>query len=286
MNYSSPPDISDDFVKSAEQKTAMGFSKRVIYSVLGGAFVSLGALLAIVVAGGMPAAAAGNPGVVKLLSGAVFPVGLIMVVLAGAQLFTSDCAVVPYGFFAGKVNLKKLLNVWSVVFVGNFAGAMLVAYLFAFQSGLVVNDPWKSFLVNLADAKTSAPFMKVFIKGIGANWLVCIAVWMSYSAKDVIGKIIAIWFPVMCFVVMGLEHSIANMFFIPAAMMVGADISLNEFLVSNLLPATLGNIIGGVVFVALPYWYMFGKKEGERNRKAPLIGRRPSELTTLENNLN
>lgn len=264
MNYSSPSDITSDFSKSAVQKTQQPFAKQVIYSIIGGAFVSMGGLLAIIVAGGMPEVAAANPGITRFIFGAVFPVGLIMILIGGAQLFTSDCAVLPYGYLNGKLSLKKLLQVWSTVYFSNFIGAAMIAYFFAYKAEVLTAEPWKTFTINLATLKTTAPFLKIFIKAIGANWLVCMAVWMAYAAKDVTGKILAIWFPVMCFVVLGLEHSIANMFFIPVAMLFGAPISWYDFMISNLVPATLGNIAGGVVFVALYYWFIFNhgvKKE-------------------------
>src|SRR5690606_6112672 len=141
--------------------------------------ISVGGLLAIIVAGGMPEIAASNPGVTRFFFGAVFPVGLIMIVVGGGQLFTSDSAVLPYGVLSGKVTLKGLLRVWGIIYLANFIGALLVAYFFAYQAGGVTSEPYASFLKNLAIAKTHSPFLKVFIKGIGANWLVCLAMWMS-----------------------------------------------------------------------------------------------------------
>lgn len=264
MFYNAPPKIAAHFLSSALYKASLPFGRLVVYSILGGAFIALGGLLSLVVAGGLPGVAASNPGMYKFVFGALFPLGLVLVVIGGAELFTSDCAIIPFGMLHRKLSWGSLSRIWAVAYFGNFIGALMVAYLFAYQSGILSADPWLSAVRNLAGAKTSAPFLQVFIKGIGANWLVCMAVWLAFGAKDVMGKVVAMWFPVMCFVVFGFEHSIANMFFIPTALFLGADISLQQFLVGNLLPATLGNIIGGVLFVALPYWYMFrpvGAKE-------------------------
>lgn len=257
MSYNTPSDISNDFGKSAVQKAGMPVVKQIVYSIGGGAFISLGGLLAITVAGGMPEIAAANPGVTRFVFGAIFPVGLIMILIGGGQLFTSDCAVLPFGVLNKRVSMFSLVRVWTTVYLCNFIGALFIAYFFAYKAELITAEPWRSFVMKLGIAKTTAPFLKVFIKGIGANWLVCMAVWMSYAAKDVTGKIFAAWIPVMCFVALGMEHSIANMFFIPAAMLFGAEISTYDFIVTNLVPATLGNIVGGAVFVAMYYWFMF-----------------------------
>jgi formate transporter len=285
MNYNSPTDISNDFTKNAEQKAKLSLAKQVVYAILGGAFISLGGLLAITIAGGMPEISAVNPGITRFIFGAVFPVGLIMIVIGGAQLFTSDCAVLPYGFLSGKVSLSSVVRVWGIVYVSNFLGALMIAYFFSYQAEGLTAEPWKTFTINLGLAKTSASFLKVFIKAVGANWLVCMAVWMSYAAKDVTGKVIAIWVPVMCFVVLGLEHSIANMFFIPSAMLLGADISLYNFLMDNLVPATLGNIVGGALLVAGSYWYMFGNKVVDSRTNA-FRSNHKTTLKDFENRLN
>lgn len=259
--YQSPSEIGLDFAKSALQKAIAPPVKQFVSGVLGGAMISIGGLLAVTIAGGMPEVAASNPGVTRFIFGAVFPVGLIMIVIAGGQLFTSDCAVIPYGVLSGKVTLKGLMRIWVIIYIANFIGALLVAYFFAYKAGVVTSEPYVSYLGNLAIAKTQASFMTILIKAIGANWLVCLAVWMSYAAKDGTGKILALWIPVMSFVVLGFEHSIANMFFIPAAMFSGAEITVVEFITNNLIPATIGNIIGGAILVATAYWYLFGKRE-------------------------
>lgn len=260
MNDLSPNEIAYQFRNSSRVKADYPLLKLLVYSFLGGAFIAFGGLLSIVVAGGMPGLAETNPGIVKFMLGAVFPVGLIMVVVAGAELFTSDCAVLPLGALSKKTSWIDLARVWSIVYLGNFIGAVVVAWLFAFQTHIFETSPWLDFLDNLAVHKVNSDFLSVFIKGMGANWLVCLAVWMSYSAKDVFGKSIALWVPVMAFVAMGFEHSIANMFFVPTAILYGSDITWVEFFVQNLIPATLGNIIGGGFFVGFIYWFMFLKK--------------------------
>ncbi|WP_207495536.1 formate/nitrite transporter family protein [Aridibaculum aurantiacum] len=263
MGYNTPQQLAEEFSKTATVKDAYTLRKLGVYSLLGGAFVALGGLLSIITSGGMPEVSSANPGIAKLVSGAVFPLGLILVLLGGAELFTSDCAVMAYSYFNKQTKLYRLLRIWFVAYVGNFVGALIVAYLFAYQTEILSVDPWLSSAKKIGQYKTSHSFSTTFIKGIGANWLVCLAVWLSYSAKDVTGKILAMWFPIMCFVAFGFEHSIANMFFIPTSILLGADITMYEFFIVNLLPATLGNIVGGALFLAIPYWYMFSYKKPE-----------------------
>jgi formate/nitrite transporter len=259
QQYLPPHKIAGPFAASAVKKARMSFQQFSIYAFLGGVFIASGGLLSILVAGGMPGMAASNPGIVKFMAGAMFPLGLVLVVVAGAGLFTSDCATLPFAFWQKKISFKQVLQVGFVGYIANFAGAVLVAWLFAYQTGTLTKDPWREYAVNLAVHKTEAGFWVVFAKGIGANLMVCLAVWMASAAKDITGKVLLIWMPVMAFVALGWEHSIANMFFIPLGMLLDAPVSMVAFLWNNLLPATLGNIAGGMLLVALPYYLVWGK---------------------------
>lgn len=260
MNYYSPREIAVEFSNSAIYKSNLSFFKFILLACLGGAFIAFGGLLTVIVAGGMPGIMQTNPGLVKLMAGALFPIGLIMVSVAGADLFTSDCAGMTLPFLQKQIKLTSLLKIWFLSYFFNFIGAQFVAYFLADMVDLLSKDPWKSYLHHLAIGKTSLDFDVVFFKGIGANWLVCLGTWMGFAAKDITGKAVGIWIPVMTFVTIGFEHSIANMFFIPAAIYSGAEITWTTFLINNLIPATLGNIVGGALFVGIIYWYIYLKK--------------------------
>lgn len=257
VNYNTPKEIAADFAASGIYKSNLPLTKFAVIAILGGAFIAFGGLLTVMVAGGMPGVGAANPGLVKFVAGALFPVGLIMVSVTGADLFTSDCTAFTLPLLQKRLLLKKYLFFLLFSYVFNFVGAQIVAYLLSAHVGMLGNDPWQSYLHGLAAAKVDQPFLKVFIKGIGANWLVCLGMWMGFSAKDIIGKCIGIWIPVMLFVTLGYEHSIANMFFIPAAIYSGADILWSNFILQNLIPATLGNIVGGAGLVGCVYWYLY-----------------------------
>ena len=260
MNYNTQKEIANEFNNSGIYKSGLPVIKLMILAVLGGAFIAIGGLLTVVVAGGMPEVQAANPGLVRLVAGVIFPVGLIMVSIAGADLFTSNCAGMTFSCLQRQVSVSSLLKVWILSYIFNFIGAQLIAYFLTHEVGLVASGSSRDYLHGLAESKVYSSFGTVFLKGLAANWLVCLGVWMGFAGKDIIGKSIGIWVPIMIFVTLGYEHSIANMFFIPAAIYSGADISWWAFLADNLLPATLGNIIGGAVFVGCIYWYVYLRK--------------------------
>ncbi len=252
-----PKEVLISAGKNAVKKSQYSTKKTLILAFSAGAFISIGGLLSIIVGGGMPGIAAENPGLAKLFFGAVFPVGLVLVALLGAELFTGNTS-----YFIPKVMNRELpvgamLRNWGLVYVGNFFGAIFVAYFLAVETHIVSTAPFSDSVLNIAMGKTSHTFWLTFWKGVGANWLVCLAMWAGLAAKYTSGKIIGIWFPVMAFVTMGFEHSIANMFFIPLAIFQGADISWTHFITANLIPATLGNIVGGAFFVGMLHYLAF-----------------------------
>lgn len=257
MSYSTPDEIAVLFGDASASKARLPFVKFMLLAVLGGIFIALGGLLTVLVAGGMPGTGVENPGLVKFVAGALFPVGLIMVSVAGADLFTSDCAGMTLATMQKKTVVADLIKVWIIAYAFNFVGAQAVAYFMAHQTGIIEGAPFRDYLSALANGKLSHGWGTVFLKGIGANALVCLGTWMGYAGKDIVGKALGIWIPVMIFVTLGYEHSIANMFFIPAAMYNGADITWMQFVNDNLIPATLGNIVGGAVFVGLIYGYIY-----------------------------
>jgi formate/nitrite transporter len=260
-NYNTPKEITVEFANSGIYKSNLPLSKFSLIAILGGVFIAFGGLLSVMVAGGMPGAGAENPGLIKFIAGALFPVGLIIVSITGADLFTSDCTAFTLPLLERRLKAFTFVKLLILSYLFNFIGSQVVAYLLSSGVGLFDKDPWQHYLHHYAEVKVNQDFMTVFIKGIGANWLVCLGMWMGYAAKDIIGKCIGIWIPVMLFVTLGYEHSIANMFFIPAAIYSGADILWSDFILQNLIPATLGNLIGGVVLVGCVYWYLYTREK-------------------------
>lgn len=261
MSLNTPVEIIKIAAEAAIAKDRYSIRKILILSFLAGAYIAFGGLLAIMIGGGMPGIVKENPGIVKLVFGAAFPVGLMMVVMAGAELFTGNNAYFMPNVLSGKQKWTAPLRNWSLVYVGNFLGSLFIAYFLVHLTGILSSNPWHQVVNEITVAKTSKSFFVVFLKGIGANWLVCLALWMAMSAQDTSGKILGIWWPIMAFVALGFEHSVANMFFLPLGIFEGAPVSWLDFIIKNLIPATLGNIVGGAFFVGTLYWYAYEKLE-------------------------
>lgn len=222
---------------------------------MGGAFIALGYLLDIRVIGDLPK----EWGSLSSLIGAsVFPIGLVLVVLAGAELITGNMMSVSMALFSRRISAGALVKNWVIVTLMNLVGALFVAYFFGHVVGLTETGPYLEKTIAVAQGKLDMPFGKVIVSAIGCNWLVCLAVWLSFGAEDGAGKIAGIWFPIMAFVAIGFQHVVANMFIIPAAIFAGS-FSWGD-LIGNLIPAFIGNVIGGAVFVGLIYFIAYSKK--------------------------
>jgi len=249
-------------------------------AVLAGAFIGLGAVFATIVTTGD-----GLPyGVSRLLSGLTFCLGLILVVVAGAELFTGNNLIVM-AWAAGKVSTRALLRNWIIVYLGNLVGALGTVVL-VFWSGQHRFGPAGSEVgrtaLKIAAAKCDLGFGQAIALGILCNALVCLAVWLTFSARTTVDKIVAIIFPITAFVAAGFEHSVANMYFIAQGLAIkefdaswvathAADFNLSGltvrgFLIDNLLPVTLGNVIGGGVLVALVYWFVYLRPRDQRDQ--------------------
>lgn len=246
-----PADIAKTSVKIAENKAKLPTRKMFILGILAGMFIALAGV----------GATFGNYYVGKLAGACIFPAGLAMVVVAGSELFTGNNLMFS-AVLKKKITFRQMFKNWALVYLGNFIGALIVTSLVVFSGAMdAVAEP----AIATATAKVNLGFFPALVRGIFCNFLVCIAVWMAFASDSVEGKIIAVFFPIMLFVLCGFEHSIANMFYIPAgifeALKSGAEpISIGAFLLGNLLPVTLGNIIGGAGFVATSYYLAYLKK--------------------------
>ncbi|WP_239256980.1 formate/nitrite transporter family protein [Listeria ilorinensis] len=253
MAYYSPKEVTDITIKKGIEKANSSFLTLAILGFLGGAFISLGYLLYIRVAGTMPHEWGSF---VTFIGACVFPVGLICILLGGGELITGNMMAVPIAWFDKKITFTQMIRNLAIVTITNMIGAMFVAFFFGHFVGLTEGDFLEKTLAT-AGAKIHDPFWVAFVSGIGCNWFVGIAVWLCYAAKDFTGKILGIWFPVMAFVAIGFQHVVANMFIIPAAIFAGAY-SWTDFWL-NVIPVYLGNLVGGAVFVSLFYYLAYKK---------------------------
>jgi len=257
MSLHTPKEIAALAVQAGVVKSRSSVSSLLILGFMAGAFIAFGFLLYIHVINQLPADW-GSFGV--LLGAAVFPVGIIMTILAGGELLTGNMMLLPVAWFARKISALSLLRNWFWVTIGNFIGSVAIAWLFGHMIGMTEGDYLKK-TVAIASAKVNADFMHAFISGIGCNWLVCLATWLAFASKDVVGKIFGMWFPVMAFVAIGFQHVVANMFIVPAAIFAGY-LSWAEYL-PNFVAVFLGNTVGGAVFVGLAYYIAYRPRTEE-----------------------
>lgn len=260
MNVKTPKEITDTTISIGCNKTSIPFGRLVVQSVQAGAFIAFGGVLSLIVGFGFPEITSANPAMQKLFSGLVFPVGLILVVILGAELFTGNNALLVPACLKGHYGWKAIAKNWIIVYMANFVGALLFAWLLVYYAGLTRPEPYHSAIIGIAEAKCSMPWMVCMVKGIGANWCVCLAVWLALSGHNLMEKALGCFLPVMAFVVLGYEHCIANMFFIPLGMLEGADVTAIQFVWANLIPATVGNIIGGALLVGAVNAYVHLRK--------------------------
>jgi formate/nitrite transporter len=249
-----PAEVARLIEEAGVAKAGLPFVPLLTLACLAGAFIAFGAAAYAAVMTGADLAY----GPSRFLGGVVFSLGLILVIVGGAELFTGN-ALIVMAWVDGKVTIAGLLRNWMIAFAGNLLGALAIVALF-YASGLL-GGPAGQTTATIAKAKLALGPLEAFTRGILCNALVCLAVWLTFAARTAAGKILSIIFPISAFVLLGLEHSIANMYLIPAAWAAGADVTLAGFL-GNLIPVTLGNIAGGSGGIALTYWLAYRRKTG------------------------
>lgn len=249
----SPIEIARNYPETGRAKTAMSLRKTLQLAILAGMFIALAGV----------GATFGNTYVNKVMGAAIFPAGLAMVIIAGSELFTGNCLLI-LPVLNKTITAGKMLRNWLLVYAGNLIGAILIATLTVWAGTF---DSVYDTVIATAVTKATLPFDAALLRGILCNVLVCLAVWMAMAAKDVAGKIVGLFFPVFLFVLCGYEHCVANMFYLPAGLFAAArygvtaeGLSIGTMWLGNLLPVTLGNIIGGCAVGGI-YWLIYLKKE-------------------------
>lgn len=257
-----PPQMAALVEAAGVRKVSLPLLSTMVLGVLAGAFIAFGGMFytLVITDSGL------GFGPERLLGGLAFSLGLILVVIGGAELFTGNNLIVM-AWADRKVTTTQLLGNWALVYVANFAGALGAAVIVYFSGALELGGGAVArTAANIALAKSELTFLEAFCRGLLCNALVCLAVWLCFAAHHVSGKILAILFPISAFVALGFEHSVANMYLIPVGMLAGAGSVGVSGLLANLIPVTLGNILGGSGFVALVYWivYLRPAVRGER----------------------
>jgi len=269
--YYSPAEVANNFIDTGEKKARLPVTKQFVLGIMAGAFIafaSQGSSEAI--------HTISSVGIAKTVAGALFACGLILVVIAGGELFTGNCLMI-IACAQKRISAGSMLRNWTVVYIGNLVGSLVIVLLIL-ESGQLdfSGGTLGGFTIKTAVYKTGLSFGKAFCMGILCNALVCAAVWMAAAAKDISGKIWAIFFPIWLFITSGFEHCVANMYYIPAGILAKSNASwvsraldmgvnreqiaalgVKTFFLNNLLPVTLGNIVGGSVLIGLAYWLAY-----------------------------
>lgn len=263
-SYLTPKEIAEYTIESGYKKATSPLLTVLTLGFAAGAFISIGFLLAIRVTASAPAEWGSFA---TFIGAAVFPVGLILVLIGGGELLTGNMMAVPLARYAGKITTWQAIRNLILITLSNFAGAIFVAYFFGHVVGLTETGAFLAKTVDMAEHKVHDTFLQAFVSGIGCNWLVALAVWLSYGAKDIGGKILGIWFPTMAFVAIGFQHVVANMFLIPAAIFAGS-LTWGDYF-HNFVPVWLGNLTGGAIFVSGIYFMAYLKKTQEAAQVKP-----------------
>ena len=258
MLINSSPEIAKEFIESSTRKVHLPIPKQFLLGIYGGFYISLGALCSLVCGYRF----IGGDG--RFYSGLVFPIGLMLCLFAGGEIFSAHCLlVIP--FFCKRIDLVQLLLSCLLVFLGNFIGGLIMAFLVVYGH---VPDLFElalaSTLVNNGIQRCTLSFGDAFVKGILCNFCLCLAIWLSFSGKDLFSKMAALWAPTMLFIACGYEHCVESMFYIPAGLFASYEydvprekLNWGRYFYKNLIPVILGNIIGGAVLVGFGYWYIY-----------------------------
>ena len=268
MSAKKPPEIAEAASATGVQKTQQSWDRVLVSSFLAGAYIAFGGLVAISVSAGMDPGTWGT--LPTLFTGATFSLGLVLVLIAGSDLATGNMMLVPLSAMRGKLGIGDVGVNLTLVLVGNLIGSLFVAFFLAVQTGVISSGApdgstgllMYERLTEIAQGKAlDNSAWETFLRGVGCNWLVCLAVWMAMAADSVSGKILALFFPIMGFVAMGFDHVVANMFFLPAAIFAGVpDVGWGDAGMNWLLAGS-GNLVGAVLFVSTSYWYLFLKDQ-------------------------
>lgn len=245
----SPLKILQANINTSVDKASRPLHKTALLAVMAGAYIAIGAIASTFFLSNFD-----NFGMAKFMQALAFTIGIVSVILSGGELFTGNILLVA-GFLDKKISLSKMLENWIKVYIFNLVGALIIVFIVYFSKNMPEATLTK--LMELGTKKVNIPFFEALIMGIGCNILVCLSVWTAGAADAAIGKFFLSAFPVFIFIILGYEHCVANMFYIPMAMILGADVSIGAFLTS-LIPVTIGNIIGGSL-IGGPYYFAFRK---------------------------
>ncbi|KAH0029574.1 Formate/nitrite transporter, partial [Aureobasidium melanogenum] len=248
VNGFSPQEIADLTSRAGIAKSHLTWGELIVKSFLGGVFISLGGLVDLIVLAGSPGLRASNPGLATLIAGFTFPLGFVLITLTNMELCTSNMFVMPFAALQRKVSILDMLKNLVVSYIANLCGCLFVAGFLGWWSDVLDTDTMSSYAVTQAQNRVDVQWSVNLLRGVGCNFFVAMAFFLSIGAVEFVSKVYTIWIPVWAFVIAGYQHSIANYFLIPIGMF-------------------YGNLIGGILLASLPFWYLYGREE----QKAPTV---------------
>ncbi|KAJ6606147.1 Formate/nitrite transporter [Mycena vulgaris] len=253
-----PAQVAVLMIEQAVIKHGTRYDKVFFKAFLAGLMLSFGGLMNEIINAGSTTLNQENPALVKVLGGFVFPTGFVLIVMLGLELLTSNMMVFPMAVVKGAIPWWSLFVNWTIVTFGNLVGSLFSAALLVRYSGIVSAEPFLSGIIAYAEKKAVVPeWHQIFLRGIGCNILVCLAVWLAAGAKETVSKLIAIWIPIWIFVAVAFDHVVANMFYIPLGIMFGMDLSTAGYIRKSLIATYLGNIVGAaIVWIPAVYFYL------------------------------
>lgn len=258
-----PSELAQSFITIGKNKAGLSPTRQFVLGIFAGIFIAVTGAATVI-----GSAAIENPSVAKMVMAIIFPGGLTMVLLAGSELFTGN-NLMMISVLEGKVSLKAMLRNWLIVYLGNLVGSLFVAILLVYGHTPSLFAGLAEAFVKVARGKATLNFTDALFRGIFCNILVCIAVWIAAASRSMAGKVIGLYFPIALFVLCGFEHCVANMLYIPAGLLTMSEYGIaaegltwGSFLLHNLLPVTLGNIIGGAGIIGGGYWFVYLRGQG------------------------
>ncbi len=281
-NFKTPKLIAQAQLESSVEKAHLPFDKVFILGIFAGLFIAIGASASLVASHGIS-----DPGIAKLIAGCVFPIGLMLTILVGGELFTGNCLMIM-GVLDKRFKARLMFEKLAIVFFANFIGAILIVLFVKYSGQLDMGSgALGAYTIKVALGKTTSSFSSLLVSGIAANILVCLSVLMAATAIDIVGKLAAIFFPILAFVITGFEHCVANMYYIPAGLLamlnddyvqVAMDtygytaqqlesLNMTNFLLGNLVPVTIGNMIGGMIFLGVPFYIIHRNKKNDKAKE-------------------
>ncbi|KAL1301404.1 hypothetical protein AAFC00_005663 [Neodothiora populina] len=248
-------------------KAQLSWVDLILKSLLGGIFISMGALFDLIVAGGAVGLRETNPSLAVLLSGAVFPIGFAMIVVTNSELATSNMMVMVIPMLQRRISIYDLSRNWVVSYVFNLAGALFTGGFLAWWTNALSTDAEKTYAATGAASRVNTQWSVNFLRGVGCNWLVGMAIFFATANREGVSKIYGIWIAVTTFCVLGYQHCIANFLLVPIGLWYGAPVSVGKFIYQSVIPVTLGNILGGAVFGGVVFWWLYGRDENDSATK-------------------